>query len=81
MCVFVCCGMVKKEKKSRVYMFKTPPCADSKSPRVYRHQAHMYETCGLGAGTHADFLNVHTESVLSLHTAVIASSVYQEKPT
>ena len=39
------------------------PCVRSKRPRVYRHeayQAHIFHTCGLGAGTHADVLNVHT---------------------
>ena len=36
------------------------PCVHSKRPRVYRHHAHMFHTCGLGAGTHADVLNVHT---------------------
>ena len=81
-CVFVCCGMVKKrEKKKTVCTMKTPPCVHSKRPRVYRQQAHMFHTCGLGAGTHGDVLNVHTESVLNLHTAVIASSAYQEKLT
>ena len=48
--------------KTPVCTFKTPPCVRSKRPRVYRHQAHMYEKCGLGAGTHADVLNVHTET-------------------
>ena len=39
-----------------------PPCVRSKRFRVYRQQAHMFPTCGLGAGTHADVWNVHTES-------------------
>ena len=60
--VFVCCGTVKNVKKKPVCTFKTPPCVHSKRPRVYRHQAHMYDTCGLGAGTHGGVLNVHTET-------------------
>ena len=28
--------------------------------RVYRHQAHMFFSCGLGAGSHGDVLNVHS---------------------
>ena len=28
--------------------------------RVYQHHVHMFYTCGLGAGTHGDVLNVHT---------------------
>ena len=39
------------------------PCLRSKRFRVYWHQAHMFPTCGLGAGTHGDVLNLHTESV------------------
>ena len=27
---------------------------------VYRHHAHMFDTCGRGAGAHRDVLNVHT---------------------
>ena len=46
------------------------PCVDSKRPRVYRHHAHMFQhvhtetltTCGRGAGTHGDVLNLHTEA-------------------
>ena len=34
----------------------------SKRFRVYWQHAHMFHTCGLGAGTHADVLNVHTEA-------------------
>ena len=58
----------EKHVKTPVCTFKTSPCVRSKRPRVYRHQAHqarMYEKCGLGAlgaGTHADVLNVHTET-------------------
>ena len=57
----------EKSEKKTVYTFKTPPCVHSKRPRVYRHQAHMYETCGLAAGTHGNVLNVHMET-RSMHT-------------
>ena len=60
--VFVCCGTVKKREKKK-------PCVRSKRPRVYWHQAHMYETCGLTAGTHGNVLNGHTEA-RSMHTPV-----------
>ena len=54
----------------------SPPCVHSTRlrvcvqnvPRVYRQQAHMFPTCGLGAGTHGDVLNLHTESVLEVYT-------------
>ena len=46
----------------RVYASNAPPCVRSKRFRVYRQQAHMFHTCGLGAGTHAGVLNVHTEA-------------------
>ena len=45
-----------------VYASNASPCVRSKRFRVYRHQAHMFHTSGLGAGTHADVLNVHTEA-------------------
>ena len=32
-----------------------------------------------GAGIHGDVLNLHTEAFLSLHTEVVANSVYQKK--
>ena len=38
--------------------FKTPPCVHSKRPRV----STCINTCGRGAGTHGDVLNVHTEA-------------------
>ena len=60
----------EKYVKTPVCTFKTPPCVRSKRPRVYWHQAHMYEKCGLGAGTHADVLNVHTET-RSMQTPVL----------
>ena len=37
------------------------------------------KSCARVAGIHGTF-RIHTESVLSLHTAVIASSAYQESP-
>ena len=38
---------------------KNPQCVHSKRPRVYRQHVHMYQTCGRGASTHGDVLNVH----------------------
>ena len=46
----------------------TPPCVDSKRPRVYRHHALVFKTCGRAAGTHGDVLNRHTEACRELHT-------------
>ena len=53
------------EEGERVSASIASPCVRSKRPRVYRHQAHqahIFHTCGLGAGTHADVSNVHTEA-------------------
>ena len=47
------------------------PCLRSKRFRVYWHQAHMFPTCGLGARTHGDVLNLHTESVLNVCTVFL----------
>ena len=77
----------KNVKKKPVYTFKTPPCVHSKRPRVYRHHAHMYETCGLAAGTHGNVLNVHTEAFWmdtrrgGREGVIIASPAYQNLPT
>ena len=54
--------------RPRVSIPKRFPCLRSKRFRVYWHQAHMFPTCGLGAGTHGDVLNLHTESVLNVCT-------------
>ena len=57
-----------------VCRFKTSTCMPAT-------RAHAFQHVGRGASTHGDVLNLHTESVLSLHTAVIASSAYQNLPT
>ena len=62
------CERVGGREGERVSASIASPCVRSKRPRVYRHQAHqahIFHTCGLGAlgaGTHADVLNVHTET-------------------
>ena len=38
-----------------------------KTTRVYGHHAHMFHTCGLGAGTHGDVLNVHALGFSACH--------------
>ena len=60
--VVVCVGGEGGGEGERVSASIASPCVRSKRPRVYRHQAHIFHTCGLGAGTHADVLNVHTEA-------------------
>ena len=85
-CVFVWCCVawcgvcrVVWHAENPVCRLKTLSCVDSKRPRVCRQHAHMlFSMC---AGTHGDVLDLHTESVLSLHMGVIASSAYQEQPT
>ena len=74
------CGVVW-HAENPVCRLKTPPCVHSKRPVYAGNTRTCFSTCARGAGTHGDVLNVHTESVLSLHTGVIASSAYQEKPT
>ena len=64
MFVWVCLGLCAcvLGGGERVYASNAPPCVRSKRFRVYWQHAHMFHTCGLGAGTHADVLNVHTET-------------------
>ena len=82
-CVSVCvvCAVRCGTLKTPVCRLKTPPCVHSKRPVYAGNTRTCFSTCARGAGTHGEVLNVHTESVLSLHTGVIASSAYQEKPT
>ena len=60
--VWVCLGLCVLGGGERVYASNASPCVRSKRFRVYGQQAHMFHTCGLGAGTHADVLNVNTEA-------------------
>ena len=57
---WACVGLCVLGGGEGVYASNASPCVRSKRFRVYRHQAHMFHTCGLGAGTHADVLNVYT---------------------
>ena len=66
--VWVCLGLCVLGGGEGVYTSNAFPCVRSKRFRVYRHQAHMFHTCGLGAGTHADVLNVHTGFFLRFFT-------------
>ena len=58
-CVVLCCVVCVVWCVARLGTQKTPPCVDSKRPRVYRHHARM---CARGAGTHGDVLNLPTET-------------------
>ena len=58
----VICLFISVNDRLAVCAFNTSPCVRSERPSVYWQQAHMFHTCGLGAGTHADVLNVHTEA-------------------
>ena len=76
-CVFVCCGTLKKREITRVSI--------QKRSRVYIQNVSVYagttrtcvSTCARGAGTHQDVLNVHTGS----KGWIIGSSAYQNLPT
>ena len=59
---WACVGLCVLGGGERVYASNASPCVRSKRFRVYWQHAHMFHTCGLGAGTHADVLNVHTEA-------------------
>ena len=59
---WACVGLCVLGGVKGVYASNASPCVRSKRFRVYRQQAHMFHICGLGAGTHADVLNVHTEA-------------------
>ena len=72
--VVVCVG-------ERVSASNASPCVHSKRPRVYRHQAHMFHTCGLGAGTHADVLNVHTVFFFTFFTVPQHTTTPQQHQT
>ena len=57
-CVWLC---VLGKGRGRVCASNTPPVWKVQNAlRVYQHHAHMFYTCGLGAGTHGDVLNFHT---------------------
>ena len=88
-CVFVWCCVVWCGACRVVWHAENPVCrlktlsvCRFKNVLVYAGNTRTcFSACGRGAGTHGDVLNLHTDSVLSLHTAVIASSAYQEQPT
>ena len=59
--VVVCaCGVVWHADNTRVYIQNVPVCTGTTPACV--------TTCGRGAGTHGDVLNVHTGGVLNIHT-------------
>ena len=84
-CVSVCvvwcgvCRVVWHAENPRVPIQNASVCTFKTSPCMPATRRTCFSTCA--RGTHGDVLNVHTESVLSLHTAVIASSAYQNLPT
>ena len=80
-CVCACCGTLKNVKKNRVWIQKRLRVCIQNVPVYAGTTRTCVSTRARGAGTHGDVLNLHTESVLSLHTAVIASSAYNEQPT
>ena len=84
-CVFVWCGVVWCGVCRVVWHAENPVCrletlsvCRFKVPVYAGNTRTCFSACGRGAGTHGDVLNRDTESVLSLHTAVIANSAYQE---
>ena len=70
-CVSVCVGGGEGGREGTVCTFKTPPllpCVHSKRPRVYRHHAQVFHTCGRGTGTHGTFRLYTWRGVLNVHT-------------
>ena len=61
------------QKRLRVYVQNVPVCIGTTRTCL--------TTFARVASKHGDVLKVHTEAFLKLHTGVIASSAYQEKPT
>ena len=63
-CLSLCCALLwlccVGEERRRVYASNASPCVRAKRLLVYQHHADLYKTCGRGAGTHGDVLNVHT---------------------
>ena len=75
LCVVVCVGEEKEMAEGDgVYVQNTLPCVHSKRLHVYRHDAHIFHTCGRGTSTHEDDVNVHTGVVLNVHTKRQCSS-------
>ena len=66
--VMLCVLYVGVHVVSVVWHSEKPRVSVQNVPRVYRHHAHMINTCGRGARTHGDVLNEHTEGVLNKHT-------------
>ena len=64
-CVVVC---VVWHRENPVCPLKTCPCVRSKRARVYRHHAHMLNTCARGASTQVYVSNVHMKAFLNPHT-------------
>ena len=64
------CGCVCWGRRGRRCVHRTHPGVYVRNAlRVYQHHAHMFLTCGLGAGTHGGVLNAHTEVFsVSRHT-------------
>ena len=59
--VMVCaCAVVRHAENPRVYIQNVPVCTGTTPASG--------NTCGRGAGTHGDALNVHTGRVLNVHT-------------
>ena len=88
LCDVVCgvlwCPRVYVQKRLRVYVQNVTVCTGTTPACV--------STCGRGAGTHGDVLNLHKEGFLYIHTeergrgereerGVTVSSAYREKPT
>ena len=77
------CPRVYVQKRLPVYVQNVPVCTGTTRTCV--------TTCGRGAGTHGDVLNLHTEVFWTdtrgrggeerEGTGVTVSSAYQEKPT
>ena len=61
-CVFVCCGTLKKRGKPRVWIQKRLRVYIQNVPVSTGTTRTCVSTCARGAGTHGDALNVHTQA-------------------
>ena len=68
----VCC-------RGAVAAIQNPVCPSKTSPCMPAPRAHVKNMCALGAGTHGDVLNVHTEAFLNPDTGVLQRFTPQHK--
>ena len=67
-CLCVSCGTLKKRGNNQYLASKTPPCVDSKRPRVCRQHAHMlFSMCAWCRHTRGRFESTHGGVFESTH--------------